>query len=123
MCFYGVLNPDGTIPEPLIAEEDIPVWKIFEVINNNYLSWFKYEVYPLNELKEVKNFGIHYTNDYFYFEISEGLHAYDFATAIFEYEMLSKRRYKMCKCIIPKGTKYYYRNGEYVALAMKRVEN
>jgi len=122
MCFFGILNPDGTIPEPLIAEEDIPVWKIFKLVNDKYLSHIYYAEYPLNKLVKVKKFGISYSI-FNLFKIDKGLHAYKYSTAKKVYKAVQRTRCKICKCIIPKGTKYYYRKGEYVALVMKRVED
>jgi len=123
MCFYGILNSDGTLPEPLTAKQDIPVWKIFNVFNGKYLSYIFHTEYPLNKTITVEDFEIIITPEKNCFNIYKELHAFTFEEAFIEHSAISSEITKVCKCIIPKGTKYYYFNGEYVSLAIKRVED
>jgi hypothetical protein len=116
----------GSMLKPSIADKDIEVGKIFEIEDGKYLSLLMKTEYPLNELLTEKEFGMSYEGKGEY-RIYEGLHAYSYEIALRKYRtsvsLLSRNAIRACKCIIPKGTKYYTNSEEYVSLALKRVEN
>ena len=105
MCF--TISDNKQWNKPRIAKKDIIVWKVFGSISEDYcISQFLDFSYTYNiqyntvftysnrkiELKDTKN-------------IEQGFHSYS-KKAVKMFYKNGKRR--TIKCIIPKGTRYYY---------------
>ena len=105
-----------TTPEK-IAKKDIVCWKLFcKKGEKTYRSKHQGTRYFIKKIYSTKHFGL-FGN----IEINEGRHSY---STRFKALSLSFGYAIVVKCIIPKGTKYYYNNKdkEYVSLAIKLIK-
>ena len=107
-------------PEPLIAAEDIRVFKALDVTptddGEQYVSPYQSEIYELGEEKRVV-MGLYHVRaterDYNGEEakVSEGLHAFGspagIAAARAACNNTNERDFVVFEAIIPKGSKYY----------------
>ena len=112
MCFYI------TTPEK-IAKKDIPCWKLFEKSKTVLRALYRNSVYRIGETYTTKKF----TRVLCY--ISKGRHSYSTSSkAKDERGGWPRLDIVTVKCIIPKGTPYYYNSEdkEYVSLAIKLVK-
>ncbi len=119
MCF--------TITKPeKIAKKDIVCYKTFYPLNakakNDYRSPYYGALYSLGKTYTVKRFGKGYSHFDDTDIINEGIHSYSNLEDTKKWEMCGDE--VLVKCIIPKGTKYYYNweNKEYVSLAIKLIK-
>ena len=116
MCF--VIHKDH--PNVLVAKKDIPCWKkVYRVAKKRGSGYYKSQaeaefrrfVYKFNKVYKVRSFR-YYPNKGF---ITRGFHSYCFKL---------RTRYTIIRCVIPKGTKYYFNPAadEYVSLAIKPIK-
>jgi hypothetical protein len=121
MCF--TIHP--THSEPLIAKKNIVCYKILQDDGLNKISPYYDEIYfkkggsceYVN--KEIDDFSFSTNFETFERCINQGLHVYSsIKKANDEVDHLNESVYK---CVIPKGTKYYYNpaDNEYVSLKLK----
>lgn len=111
MCLYT------TLPNiPLIAEEDIIVYKIMDRTQNGELrSFYRNMVYVIGEEYEslLKYFDTD-EHDYnhreqgFIGRIEEGLHSYSRMHVILMNFIYSSDEIVVIECIVPKGAEYYH---------------
>ncbi len=115
MCFII------TTPEK-IAKKDIVCWKplikLSPKAKNDYRSIYYRSLYKLKRIYAVKKFGI--DGDC----IDEGLHSYSNLYKAKDRLYIGVDKKTTVKCVIPKGTKYYYNRDykEYVSLAIKLIK-
>ena len=107
-----------TTPEK-IAKKDIGCYKLLDFAPHSkcdYRSaWFS-SPYKLGEVYKTKSFGFDEEDG-----IDKGRHSY---SALSRARKVAWTGDCIVKCLIPKGTKYYYNSGdkEYVSLAIKLVK-
>ena len=108
---------------PLIAENDITVYKMLDKDQNKYYSPCQYTQYCRGELKTADGFGFDILSNRI--TINNGIHAYTDkhhalgVATIYEYSIV-------IKCYIPKGTPYFigiYNEIVSLALQMPKVFN
>lgn len=117
MCFR--LLTKNRYPRPLVAKEDIVVYKRLKKTSKGYKSPYKDFVYNVGyHYYETSSLRKRYTGSPMYnfrlhsFDINEGLHSYkDLTTAMYWKNTLEK----IVKMIIPKGAKYYDNGSEIVS--------
>ncbi len=112
MCYYTT-RTDRTRKTPLKATKDITVWKVFE---NRTQAGVYPPYYPM-----LYEFGEEYFEDALdtpktvrdKSELNVGLHSY----SSLRHAERSGFMYIVIKCVIPKGSKYFYnrRLGEYIS--------
>ena len=113
-----------TTPEK-IAKKDIVCYKTFRKTSpktkNDYIAVYYNSFYKLGRIYTTKKFGVG-TDGWGDNIIYEGRHSYSNLKYIKKKLLWFEE--VLAKCIIPKGTKYYYNAGdkEYVSLAIKLVK-
>ena len=95
MCFS--IHPDH--PDKKIAKRDITCYKILQNISGELFSTVQYFRYKLHKLYKTK------IDKPKYWGINHGFHSYSNKKCLLENCIIST---KNVKCIIPKGSEYYY---------------
>jgi len=106
-----------------IAKEDIECYKYVDLYYGSYQTLFMTQNIIIGETYHSEIYGKLRSSLLFQIDIREGLHSchtkYDLIQL---YICATTPHTKIVKCIIPKGSKYYSSNKEYVSNTLKYIE-
>jgi hypothetical protein len=108
--------------KPLIAKTNITVYKVLENYGNQMVSPHRSVVYKFDELKKVKSFSSEIMDEWnrcWKIRINRGLHSYNAKQIDLLIRRYQYNHYSIIKCKIPKGSKYFKNEEEYVSLALQ----
>ena len=118
MCF--IIHPD--YPNPLVAEQDIICFKIGKKAESNlddqkFFSQYRSYVYRLGELQPKVELFLDRWIGHSILSVQIGYHSYHPLNPSIRAEYVANSPYCLVRCIIPKGSQYYYNpsDREYVS--------